>query len=142
MHQVNLKKTHDKVWVVELNGALKIAKKIIRKSIEVKVEKDTKKYEVIKDYPTINGMLHKGEIVTIADNLNEKFYSGKTRALYGTHISVGDKMFSSFPYLRSLATITWDTLDWYGYDKDGGSVHDVIGTRCDPYTYKLTSNKH
>ena len=74
-----------------------------------------------------------------ADNLDEKFYSGKTRALYGTHISVGDKMFSSFPYLRSLATITWDTLDWYGYDKDGGSVHDVIGTRCDPYTSKLIS---
>ena len=74
-----------------------------------------------------------------ADNLDEKFYSGKTRALYGTHISVGDKMFSSFPYLRSLATITWDTLDWYGYDKDGGSVHDVIGTRCDPYTTKLIS---
>jgi len=56
---------------VELNGALKIAKKIIRKSIEVKVEKDTKKYEVIKDYPTIKGMLHKGEIVTTFDNLNE-----------------------------------------------------------------------
>ena len=76
-----------------------------------------------------------------AENLDEKFYSGKTRALYGTHISVGDKMFSSFPYLRSLATITWDTLDWYGYDKDGGSVHDVIGTRCDPYTSKLISDK-
>jgi len=74
-----------------------------------------------------------------ADNLDEKFYSGKTRALYGTHISVGDKMFSNFPYLRSLATITWDTLDWYGYDSDGGSVHDVIGTRCDPYTSKLIS---
>ena len=74
-----------------------------------------------------------------ADNLDEKFYSGKTRALFGTHISVGDKMFSTFPYLRSLATITWDTLDWYGYDKDGGSVHDVIGTRCDPYTSKLIS---
>lgn len=75
-----------------------------------------------------------------ADNLDEKFYSGKTRALYGTHISVGDKMFSSFPYLRSLATITWDTLDWYDYDDDGGSVHDVIGTRCDPYTSKLITN--
>ena len=73
------------------------------------------------------------------ENLNEKFYSGKTRALYGTHLSIGDKMFSSFPYLRSLATITWDTLDWYDYDKDGGSVHDVIGTRCDPYTSKLLS---
>ena len=75
-----------------------------------------------------------------ADNLEEKFYSGKTRALYGTHLSTGDKMLSSFPYLRSLATITWDTLDWYGYDKDGGSVHDVIGTRCDPYTSKLLSD--
>jgi len=73
------------------------------------------------------------------NNLDEKFYSGKTRALYGTHISVGDKMYSSIPYLRSLATITWDTLDWYGYDSDGSSVHDVIGTRCDPYTSKLLS---
>ena len=72
-------------------------------------------------------------------NLNEKFYSGKTRALYGTHLSVGDKMFSTFPYLRPLAIITWDTLDWYDYDEDGGSVHDVIGTRCDPYTSKLLS---
>ena len=35
------------------------------------MEKDTKKYEVIKDYPTINGMLHKGEIVSTFDNLNE-----------------------------------------------------------------------
>jgi len=75
-----------------------------------------------------------------ADNLEEKFYSGKTRALYGTHLSTGDRMLSSLPYLRSLATITWDTLDWYGYDKDGGSVHDVIGTRCDPYTSKLLSD--
>jgi len=75
------------------------------------------------------------------NNLDEKFYSGKSRALYGTHLSVGDKMMSSFPYLRSLATITWDTLDWYGYDEDGGSVHDVIGTRCDPYTSKLLSGK-
>ena len=77
-----------------------------------------------------------------ADNLEEKFYSGKTRALYGTHLSTGDRMLSSFPYLRSLATITWDTLDWYGYDKDGGSVHDVIGTRCDPYTSKLLSDEN
>jgi uncharacterized protein YcgI (DUF1989 family) len=77
-----------------------------------------------------------------ADNLEEKFYSGKTRALYGTHLSTGDRMLSNFPYLRSLATISWDTLDWYGYDKDGGSVHDVIGTRCDPYTSKLLSDEN
>lgn len=69
-----------------------------------------------------------------AHDLNEHFYSGKTRALHGTHVSTGDRMWSSFPAMRPMATITNDTLDWYGWDKDGGSVHDVIGTRCDPYT--------
>ncbi len=68
------------------------------------------------------------------DNLTERFYSGKTRALHGTHLSTGDQMWSSFPYLRPMATITYDTLDWYGFDADGAGVHDVIGTRCDPYT--------
>ena len=74
-----------------------------------------------------------------ADNLKEKFYSGKTRALHGTHLSTGDRLWTSFPYLRPIATITHDTLDWYGFDDDGGSVHDVIGTRCDPYTEKMLS---
>ena len=72
-------------------------------------------------------------------NLNERFYSGKTRALHGSHLSTGDRLWSNFPYLRPIATITADTLDWYGIDEYGGSVHDVIGTRCDPYTNKLLS---
>ena len=38
-----------------------------------------------------------------------------------------------------MATITHDTLDWYGIDEFGGAVHDVIGTRCDPYTHNLLS---
>jgi len=74
-------------------------------------------------------------------NLNEKFFSGKTRALYGTHLSTKDRLWSCFPYFRPMATITHDTLDWYGYDTDGASVHDVIGTRCDPYT-NLLLNKN
>ncbi len=72
-----------------------------------------------------------------ARDLAERFYSGKTRALHGTHLSTGDRLWSSFPYLRAMATITDDTLDWYGFDGDGGAVHDVIGTRCDPYTQCL-----
>jgi uncharacterized protein YcgI (DUF1989 family) len=75
-------------------------------------------------------------------NLTERFYSGKTRALHGTHLSTGDRMWSSFPYLRPMATITADTLDWYGFDEYGGSVHDVIGTRCDPYTGNLLAGGH
>jgi uncharacterized protein YcgI (DUF1989 family) len=71
------------------------------------------------------------------DDLSERFYSGKTRALHGTHITTGQRMWSSFPHLRPMATITHDTLGWYGKDEFGGSVHDVIGTRCDPYTHQL-----
>jgi len=74
-----------------------------------------------------------------ADNLDERFYSGKTRALHGSHLSTGDSLWSSFPHLRAMATISHDTLDWYGWDQDGASVHDVIGTRCDPYTNHLLS---
>lgn len=74
-----------------------------------------------------------------AADLTERFYSGKTRALHGTHLSTGDRMWSSFPDMRPMATITADTLDWYGFDSFGGSVHDVIGTRCDPYTGRLLS---
>ncbi|MBV9786280.1 MAG: DUF1989 domain-containing protein [Acidisphaera sp.] len=70
-------------------------------------------------------------------NLEERFFSGKTRALHATHVSTGDRLWSSLPYLRPLATITHDTLDWYGWDHDGAGVHDVIGTRCDPYTSLL-----
>lgn len=69
-----------------------------------------------------------------ANDLDERFFSGKTRALHGTHVSTGDQLWSNLPFLRPLATITHDTLDWYGWDEDGGGVHDVIGTRCDPYT--------
>jgi uncharacterized protein YcgI (DUF1989 family) len=74
-----------------------------------------------------------------AADLTERFYSGKTRALHGTHLSTGDRMWSGLPFLRPMATITADTLDWYGFDAFGGSVHDVIGTRCDPYTHRLLS---
>jgi len=72
-----------------------------------------------------------------AADLSERFYSGKTRALHGTHLGVGERMWSSFPYLRPMATIIDDTLGWYGIDEFGGAVHDVIGTRCDPYTGNL-----
>lgn len=74
-----------------------------------------------------------------AHDLNERFFSGKTRALHATHVSVGDRLWSTLPSLRPMATITHDTLGWYGWDDDGAGVHDVIGTRCDPYTNRLLS---
>lgn len=35
--------------------------------------------------------------------------------------------------MRPLTTIIQDSLAWYGEDEHGGRVHDLLGTRCDPY---------
>ena len=70
-------------------------------------------------------------------DLTERFFSGKTRALHATHVTTGHRLWSNLPSLRPMATITHDTLSWYGFDADGGGIHDVIGTRCDPYTNVL-----
>ncbi|XP_037025549.1 uncharacterized protein C11D3.03c [Bradysia coprophila] len=71
------------------------------------------------------------------ENTREHFYSGKTRQLHSSHLKVYDKLWSCLPYLRPMATFVFDSLSDYGIDKDGGALHDVIGTRCDDYTYKL-----
>jgi uncharacterized protein YcgI (DUF1989 family) len=70
-------------------------------------------------------------------DLGERFFSGKTRALHATHVTTGHRLWSNLPFLRPMATITYDTLGWYGFDEHGGGIHDVIGTRCDPYTNRL-----
>ncbi len=72
-----------------------------------------------------------------ANDLSERFFSGKTRQLHASHVTTGDRLWSNLPGLRPIATITHDTLGWYGWDHDGAGVHDVIGTRCDPYTNAL-----
>ena len=73
------------------------------------------------------------------NDLSERFFSGKTRQLHASHVSTGDRLWSTLPGMRPMATITDDSLDWYGWDDDGASVHDVIGTRCDPYTNHMLS---
>lgn len=75
------------------------------------------------------------------ENRQERFYSGKTRQLHSAHLKVYDRLWSCLPYLRPMATFVFDTLAKYGIDEDGGALHDVIGTRCDDYTYKLITGK-
>eukprot|EP00985_Skeletonema_marinoi_P013449 scaffold6663_cov131-Skeletonema_marinoi.AAC.6 len=70
----------------------------------------------------------------------ERFYSSKTRQIHATHLTTGDRLWSNMPYLRPLATITEDTIA-YGFDDDGAGVHDVIGSRCDPYTHFLMTGE-
>ncbi|HEX5404898.1 MAG TPA: DUF1989 domain-containing protein [Pseudonocardiaceae bacterium] len=72
-------------------------------------------------------------------NPRERLWASKTRQLQAAHVSSYDRLWSNLPYLRPLVTITGDSLAGYGVDSDGGRVHDLLGTRCDPYTnYLLT----
>ncbi len=68
--------------------------------------------------------------------LQERFYTSKTRQLHASHLTTYDRLWSCFPYLRPMATIIKDTID-YGIDKDGAGVHDVIGSRYDPWHVHL-----
>jgi len=73
-------------------------------------------------------------------NPEERFYSSKTRQIHATHVTTGNQLWSNMPYLRPLATIVEDTIA-YGFDDDGAGVHDVIGSRCDPYTNRLLTGE-
>ncbi len=68
-----------------------------------------------------------------AANPRERFWAARTRQLYRSHVSTLDRLWSCLPYLRPLVTITADSLSGYGVDGVGGRVHDLLGTRCDPY---------
>ncbi|MET0930748.1 MAG: DUF1989 domain-containing protein [Aeromicrobium sp.] len=70
-------------------------------------------------------------------NPRERFWASRTRQLHAAHVSTFDRLWSTLPYLRPLATIVGDTLAGEGVDEDGARVHDLLGTRCDPYILKM-----
>ena len=83
-------------------------------------------------------------------NSRERFWAARTRQLYASHVSVGDRLWSCLPYLRPLCTIVADSLgSWYNKpgangvqgDAHGGRCHDLLGTRCDPYVNVLLSGE-
>jgi uncharacterized protein YcgI (DUF1989 family) len=69
-------------------------------------------------------------------NPRERFWAARTRQLQGAHVTVHDRLWSCLPYLRPLLTITADTLPTEP-TPNGGRCHDLLGSRCDPYVYKL-----
>ncbi|KVL27223.1 urea carboxylase-associated family protein [Burkholderia sp. MSMB1835] len=74
-------------------------------------------------------------------NPRERMWASRTRQLQAAHVTTFDRLWSTLPYLRPMATITDDTLAGYGVDGDGGRVHDLLGTRCDPYVNKLLTGE-
>ncbi|CAJ2512859.1 Uu.00g009780.m01.CDS01 [Anthostomella pinea] len=74
-----------------------------------------------------------------AHNPRERFWASRTKQLHASHVSTHDRLWSCLPYMRPLVTILDDTLAWYGVDEHGGRVHDLLGTRCDPYIKTVLS---
>lgn len=70
-------------------------------------------------------------------NPRERFWASRTRQLHAAHVTTFDRLWSTLPYLRPLATIVGDTLAAREGDDDGARVHDLLGTRCDPYVLKM-----
>ncbi|UNI24753.1 hypothetical protein JDV02_010478 [Purpureocillium takamizusanense] len=72
-------------------------------------------------------------------NPRERFWASRTRQLHASHLTTHDRLWSTLPYMRPLATIIHNSLAWYGQDRNGGRVHDLLGTRCDPYINAVLS---
>lgn len=70
-------------------------------------------------------------------NPKERMWASRTRQLQRAHVSIYDRLWSNLPYLRPLVTITGDSLKDYRRDADGARVHDLLGTRCDPYVNRM-----
>jgi uncharacterized protein len=68
-------------------------------------------------------------------------WASRTRQMQAAHVTVFDRLWSTLPFLRPLVTITADSLSWYGVDGEGGRVHDLLGTRCDPYVNRLLAGE-
>lgn len=69
-------------------------------------------------------------------NPRERFWAARTRQLQGAHVTTYDRLWSCLPYLRPMLTFTNDTLPATPTEH-GGRCHDLLGSRCDPYLYKL-----
>ncbi|KAJ9498944.1 hypothetical protein H2202_005621 [Exophiala xenobiotica] len=74
-----------------------------------------------------------------ADNAKERFWASRSKQLHSSHVTTYDRLWSCLPFMRPLCTIIADSLSWYGQDETGGRVHDLLGTRCDPYINTLLS---
>jgi uncharacterized protein len=81
------------------------------------------------------------------NNPRERFWAKRTAQLQRYHARLYDRLWSCLPYMRPMVTITADTLSGWNEDENGvpkedengvrWGVHDLMGTRCDPYINRL-----
>ena len=67
-------------------------------------------------------------------NPRERFWAARTRQLQRSSMTTYDRFWSTLPYLRPLATVVADSLAEH---PDAAVLHDLLGTRCDPYVNRM-----
>jgi uncharacterized protein YcgI (DUF1989 family) len=75
-------------------------------------------------------------IVFNADDVDEKFWSGRTRVIHGGHLKVGDHLWSVPPRVRPMMTLIADTLE-HPPHPFGARSHDLLYCRCDSRMYAI-----
>ncbi|GAA1156043.1 urea carboxylase-associated family protein [Nesterenkonia sandarakina] len=71
-------------------------------------------------------------------NPRERFWAARTRQLQRASMTTYDRFWSALPYLRPMATVIGDSLADH---PDADVIHDLLGTRCDPYVNRMLSEE-
>ncbi|KAB1659177.1 urea carboxylase-associated family protein [Pseudoclavibacter sp. CFCC 11306] len=66
----------------------------------------------------------------------ERLWAARTRQLQRATVTTYDHLWSTLPSLRPLLTFTADTLADH---PEALVIHDLLGTRCDPYVNRMLS---
>ncbi|WP_323716018.1 urea carboxylase-associated family protein [Paracoccus aminovorans] len=116
-------------------AALAAARGMVRKTGECLVPAgDERRFHIPAQHFFRVTSLHGAQVGDLnlwsAEDPRERLCADRTRARHGMHLTRGHRLWSGCPIPRPLATVTGDTLDWYGIDPQGGSVHDVTGPCC------------
>ena len=64
----------------------------------------------------------------------EMLWTARTKQLEASHLTVGNRLWGTNPHVRPLLTIIDDTVE-HRVSPRGGRIHDVLGTRCDPFMW-------
>ena len=64
----------------------------------------------------------------------ERLWTARTKQLEASHLTVGNRLWSTNPHVRPMLTIIDDTVA-QRVSPRGGRIHDVLGTRCDRFMW-------
>lgn len=74
------------------------------------------------------------------DDPSEFFWSGRTRTLYGSHLKVGQRLWSTEPKMRPMLTFITDTVQKLKHPHNATS-HDLLYSRCSERRVELRTGK-